>query len=149
MEEEDDMFTADEMLRTTPGRELTNERALAACIEACFECAQSCTACADACLEEDDVSDLRRCIRVNLDCAGMCHQTGEMLSRRLDPRNELLRRQVDLLAAMCAACAEECNHHAETHAYCRICMETCHRCEGACRDLLREMGAEANRVAAH
>src|SRR5690625_7224642 len=40
---------------------------LADCIAACFECAQTCTACADACLAEEMVTELRNCIRLNLD----------------------------------------------------------------------------------
>jgi Domain of Unknown Function (DUF326) len=137
------MFTADEMLRTTPGRELTNERALTDCIEACFACAQSCTACADACLDEESVAALRRCIRLNLDCAGLCTVTGEVLSRRVDPHSELLRRQVELLADASAACGEECARHGDEHPHCRVCAEACRRCEGACRALLGELATEA------
>jgi hypothetical protein len=135
------MFTADEMLRTIPGRELTNERALTDCIEVCFECAQSCTACADACLEEEMVSSLRTCIRLDLHCADLCRTTGNLLSRRLDPGSELLRRQLELLADLSAACGEECSRHAEKHPHCRVCAEACRRCEGACRELLGELGA--------
>jgi hypothetical protein len=136
------MFTADEMLRTTPGRELTNERALTDCIEACFACAQSCTACADACLDEDDVATLRQCIRLDLDCAGLCALTGQTLSRRVEPGSELLRRQLELLGDVAAACAEECARHGDHHPHCRVCAEACRRCESACRELVGELGAE-------
>lgn len=54
---------------------------LTECMAACFECAQVCTACADACLSEDMVADLITCIRTNLDCADICHATGNALSQ--------------------------------------------------------------------
>lgn len=50
-------------------------------IEACFECAQTFTARADACLAEPTVTDLVRCVRLNLDCADVCETTGKILSR--------------------------------------------------------------------
>ena len=46
--------------------------------------AQVCTACADACLGEDDVGELTRCIRLDLDCADLCaalHDTIDLWSR--------------------------------------------------------------------
>jgi hypothetical protein len=41
--------------------------------------------CADACLGEEKVEMLRRCIRLNLDCADVCNATGRMLSRQQEP----------------------------------------------------------------
>ena len=37
------------------------------CIQECLDCIASCTACADSCLSEDDLADLVRCIRLDLD----------------------------------------------------------------------------------
>lgn len=51
------------------------------CIEACLECAQ---ACADACLSEDNVSQLIKCIRTDLDCADVCETTGRGARRARD-----------------------------------------------------------------
>src|SRR3546814_3468642 len=45
------------------------------------ECAQTCTMCADACLAEDMVGELRRCIRLNLDCADLCKTTAAEIGR--------------------------------------------------------------------
>jgi hypothetical protein len=139
------MFVTSEMLKTTPGRALTNERALSDCIEACFECAQSCTACADACLDEKDVADLRACIRANVVCADLCELAGRLLSRLLDPKDELISRQVELTAVVARKCAEECGRHASMHAHCQVCMEACQRCEGACHTLLGELQQESAR----
>lgn len=136
------MFATSEMLKTAPGRDLTNERALSDCIEACYECAQSCTACADSCLQEEMVKELRACIRLNLACADLCEATGHLLSRRLSPADDLTKRQMDLLILACAKCAEECARHADAHAHCRVCMEACRRCEGASRMLAQELAKE-------
>lgn len=54
---------------------------LAECIMACFECAQTCTACVDACLSEDMAAELKKCIRINLDCVDICVATGRILFR--------------------------------------------------------------------
>jgi hypothetical protein len=71
-----------EILETTLHRPRFDREILARCIEACFSCGQACTACADACLAEDSVTDLARCIRLNLDCADICDVTGRVLSRQ-------------------------------------------------------------------
>src|SRR5690606_41788651 len=67
--------TVTEMLRAFPKAPMVEGDELAACIDACFDCAQSCLACADACLAEEHVSMLARCLRLNLDCPGVCHTT--------------------------------------------------------------------------
>ena len=69
------------MIDTYPAEINLDRQLIADCITACVECAQACTACADACLSEEMVSDLRKCIRTNLDCADICEATGRVLSR--------------------------------------------------------------------
>ena len=61
-----------------------DRKLLVACIEACVSCAQSCTACADADLAEDDVTEMRRCIRLCLDCADVSQATGRVLTRQTE-----------------------------------------------------------------
>jgi hypothetical protein len=113
---------------------------LAACIEACFDCAQVCTACADACLAEDQVAELTRCIRTDLDCADQCAATGNVLTRRTGYDADLTRAVLETCAAVCKACGDECAQHADMHVHCKICADTCRRCEEACRDLLASLG---------
>ena len=110
--------------------------ALVAGIDAAFECAQCCTACADACLAEDEVDQLRRCIRTDRDCADVCDVTGRLLSRQTEPAFGVLRAQVEACLTACRACAEECAQHAPMHEHCRVCAECCRRCEEACTRLL-------------
>jgi len=100
------------------------------------ECAQTCTLCADACLAEDMVAELRRCIRLNLDCAALCRATAEILGRQVEPDTSVLRACLEACAAACAACGSECESHADMHEHCRICAESCRRCEQSCRDAL-------------
>jgi len=130
------MAQAMQMLETHPWPGHVERETLARCIEECFACAQSCTACADACLGEENVADLRRCIRINLDCADVCVTTGRAVTRQTEPETAILRAFVEACAEACRACAEECERHATHHEHCRVCAEACRRCEDACRALL-------------
>lgn len=129
------------MLKSDPEEPADVDRVkLAACIAACFECARTCTACADACLSEDSVAELTACIRTNLDCADICTTTGHALSRYSsdDPNTTLDTVRACWIASK--ACADECEKHADMHEHCRICAETCRRCEVACAELLERVG---------
>lgn len=126
-----------QMLETHPGSPQFERAALQECIEACFDCAQTCTACADACLGEEQVQQLVRCIRLNLDCADICDTTGQVLSRQTEPEPSLLRAQLQACAEACRTCGAECERHADHHEHCRVCAEACRRCEDACERLLR------------
>lgn len=103
-----------------------------ALVRATAECAATCIACADACLQEDDPTELRICIRENLDCADICAVTGRLVARpgRQDPAT--LRAQLDACITACEACADECERHASAMEHCRICAESCRACADAC-----------------
>jgi hypothetical protein len=116
-----------------------DKRALAACIEACFDCSQACTACADACLSEEMVAELTKCVRTDLDCADMCDTTGRILSRHTGYDANLTRAVLQACAQACRACGDECANHAGLQ-HCRVCAEECRRCEQACRELLAVLG---------
>jgi hypothetical protein len=130
-----------EMLRTNSGKPVVAESDLAACIQACFDCQQACVSCADACLGEEQVAPLKRCIRLNYDCAEICATTGRMLSRQHSPDAELLRRALELCAVACRRCGDECQKHSSGHEHCRVCMEACRRCEEACNKVLAALPA--------
>jgi len=129
------MAHAREMLATSPRQPLFDRDALTRSIDACFDCAQVCTACADACLGEEMVAELRRCIRLDLDCADVCEVTGWALSRQTETDEQALRRLLEACADSCRACAEECERHAEMHEHCRVCADACRECEQSCRAL--------------
>ena len=126
-----------QMLDTHPQKTQTSNPALVTCIQACLDCSQTCNACADACLAEEMVADLRRCIRLNLDCADLCEVSARLLSRQTEAEVTLLRAQVEAMVLACRLCAEECERHADMHEHCRVCADACRRCEQACQQLLQ------------
>lgn len=132
-------MSVQEIIRTHP-QAADDADALTRCIEECFTCAATCTSCADACLGEETVRELVRCIRLNLDCAGICAATGGVLARQTAFEPQLARHIVEVCAEACRTCAEECGRHASHHEHCRVCAEACRRCEQACSDVLSAIG---------
>ena len=135
------MLFIEEMLSAAPTRFPVDEQFVATCIEAVLSCAIACNACADACLAEDQVERLRRCIRLNLDCADVCEMAGRTMSRLFAADKELLRTQLEACVRVCSACGEECERHANHHRHCRICAEACRFCEEQCRRLVRDLSS--------
>jgi Domain of Unknown Function (DUF326) len=125
-----------EMLEAHPRPAQIDRDVLVRCIDECSACETSCTACADANLAEEDVVDLRKCIRLCLDCADVCGATGRLLTRQTEYVAATARAHVSSCRELCAACAEECERHAQHHEHCRICAEECRRCEEACSAVL-------------
>ena len=128
-----------EMISTHPSQSQLDMSKLTECIEACFECAQVCTSCADACLAEGMVADLRYCIRTNLDCADVCDTTGRVLVRQTEPDWGLVRAQLQACHTACKTCGDECEKHKDMHKHCKVCVQSCRRCESACEALLSEL----------
>lgn len=133
------MGQAMQMLQTHPWPGDVNRDELAACIEECFTCSQTCTSCADACLSEEKVADLRKCIRLNLDCADICGVTGAVLTRQTEYDAPTSKAQLQACREICLTCAEECGKHAQMHEHCRICEQECRRCQESCDRLLAAM----------
>ncbi|WP_106399486.1 four-helix bundle copper-binding protein [Actinocorallia populi] len=127
------------MLETYPATINMDRKAIADTVEILLECSQACTACADACLSEQDVADLAKCIRTDLDCADICDTTARVLSRHTGYDANITRAQLQACAQACSACATECERHAGHHEHCRACAEVCRRCAEACRGLLAKM----------
>ena len=131
---------AREIISTHPDVRGSVSEALIRCIEECYACAQACTACADACLAEEKADRLKQCIHLNLDCADVCAATGALASRRTGSNQPILRQMIEVCAAACRICGEECERHAGQHEHCRICAESCRRCEQACQEATRDAG---------
>lgn len=128
-----------EMLDTHPWPGNVDREILARCIEECFACSATCASCADACLSEDTVAELRKCIRLDLDCADICETTGRVLVRQSEYDARISKAQLEACRQVCRTCAEECEKHAEMHEHCRICAQACRSCEKACDELLTAM----------
>jgi len=129
-----------DMIGTHPDVQDSLSERLARCIDECFACAQACVVCADACLAEESVEHLRQCIRLDLDCADICLAAGKLASRRTGGNELVLRQMLELCAAACRTCAEECERHAGAHEHCRICADACRGCQRACEDAIRDVG---------
>src|SRR4029079_9515816 len=114
---------------------------LVACIEACRDCAATCIICADACLGEEMVAELRRCIRLDLDCADICTATAGVVGRAATGGQPHIRLLLEACADACQRCGDECKSHAQMHAHCRICAEVCYACAAACRKALSSRAA--------
>lgn len=125
---------AQEIISTHPEVRGNTNDVLIRCIEACFDCSQACTSCADACLAEDMVTQLRQCIRLNLDCADVCAATGALASRRTGSNEALLKTMLEACGLACRLCGAECSRHAQMHQHCRVCADACRRCEQACME---------------
>lgn len=110
-------------------------------IDSLYECVSTCTSCADACLGEENIAALRRCIRLNLDCADICRSTAAVLARQTEPDWSVVRAQLEACAAVCRSCGEECRRHAEHHEHCRVCADACAACEEACNRVLSSLPA--------
>ncbi|BCS53882.1 four-helix bundle copper-binding protein [Geobacter sp. SVR] len=127
------------VLKSHPRKTLIELHSFVSCIEACIQCAETCTSCADACLAEERVQTLRKCIRLDLDCADICRTTARILTRQTEPEPQFMRILLDVCVTMCGLCARECETHAEMHRHCRICAEACRECERNSRQLLAEL----------
>lgn len=133
------MQAVERMLSNSPNRSVIERKILVECVDACGACVLACASCADACDgERDHLQELRRCVRLNLDCAAICFATASVLSRQLLPDENVFRVQAEACEVACAACAAECERHAEMHEHCRVCAETCRRCEEQCRRVVRQ-----------
>src|SRR5215213_7502475 len=93
-------------------------------------------------LGEGEVSHLRRCITMCLNCSEVCAATGRIVSRQTDFEPTMARAALQACAEACRLCAEECEHHARemNMEHCRVCAEACRRCERACSDALSALG---------
>lgn len=125
-----------EMFRTHPQQSQIEGGRLAQAVEALSQCAMVCTICADACLGEQQIQQLVRCIRLNLDCADICQATTKVLTRQGEIDETVLRAQLQICEAVCRNCGGECERHAQMHEHCRVCAESCRHCEQLCRELL-------------
>ena len=85
--------------------------------------------CSDACLDEQNVEQMARCLRLDRDCAEACQMAVRVMVRGGENVAEVCR----MCAVICDRCAEECEKHAAHHEHCRICAEICRRCAEECR----------------
>jgi hypothetical protein len=101
-----------------------------ACMAACSASLVLCNECTNDCLNEQDVRMLTHCIRLNHECASICHLAIEAMTGG----SEFVKQICNLCAEICNACANECEKHAHID-HCKLCAEACRRCAIACLDM--------------
>ena len=99
------------------------------CIDACNACADACDHCSTACLREPNVSDMARCIQLDIDCAQMCRLAAGAMARS----SEFASQICSLCAEICEVCGDDCARFSSDH--CRSCADACRRCAQACRQM--------------
>jgi hypothetical protein len=142
------MTLLEKMLRSRPTGDLQFSKDYAALLTLLARCATVCATCADACLGEKEIDPLRRCIRLDLDCAEVCATTARILVRQTDAPAELAHALLHTCSLACQLCADECGSHAEMHEHCRICSGTCRECQEQCNQLLGETSSSGVATAA-
>ena len=130
------MSYAREMLGTYSGAINVDADVLAAAIDAVSDCAQACAADTDADLDEHNLAEMVKCIRLCLNCVDVCTATAGVISRPAAYDADVAKPLLQACVAICQSCGDECERHAQHHAHCRVCAEACRRCEQACRELL-------------
>jgi hypothetical protein len=124
------------MLGTYSGAINVDADVLAAAIDAVSDCAQACAADTDADLDEHNLAEMVKCIRLCLNCVDVCTATAGVISRPAAYDADVAKPLLQACVAICQSCGDECERHAQHHAHCRVCAEACRRCEQACRGLL-------------
>ena len=101
-----------------------------------FECAEACaTACLDMGDQDSRHHDMTLCIKLCRDCADICTLCGRLEARG----SQFMQPYRQLCADVCAACATECEKHADHVAHCKACAAACRRCEAECRQMANQM----------
>ena len=128
------------VLEDSPYKVLNTEGILES-IALLTDCAASCSACADACLGEESIDRLRKCIRLNMDCASTCADTAALLCRPGSSVQSFLELQLQACVEICQACGDECQMHAKYHEHCKACAEICFNCMEVCRRMGPQAGS--------
>lgn len=130
------METTRAILEAHPRAAPVDRVLLADALNACLHCMVACVSCADAVLAEEGVRGLRRCARLNLDCADVCVTTIGVLARQTEFDHGIARAALAMCSRACSSCAQECERHVSSHAHCRLCARACRIAEQKCEDLL-------------
>ena len=93
------------------------------------ECATECETCFDASLENSNMKDLARVIRLCRDCAKICYTTMSFVASNSRHAKHLAKE----CAEICGECANACGHHTDDEQECMACMKICRQCEEACK----------------
>lgn len=82
------------------------------------------------CLQEEDVDEMRRCIKLDMECAVTCSTAAQLMSMN----SEFALDICEMCVEVCRKCAEECGRHDNDH--CQECAEACGDCAEECKVML-------------
>ena len=85
--------------------------------------------CASACSKAAYSEIMTECIRLNMECAAICHNAAQLMG----VGSSKLKEICGICAYMCEQCANECSKH--DNAYCQQCAEATRACLYECRKL--------------
>ncbi len=136
------MHNFETVISSLPNALQVDRRLFQECVDACVDCELACISCADACLAEQQLDMLRRCVRLDLDCAEICGTSARLLARVVSSDFGVLKSLLKACAQACDACAAECERHAH-HAHCGACAKACRTCEDACEQFAQALPALA------
>lgn len=128
-----------EMLASHPKSDGGSE-ALATLVDAASDCELICQICADACANSEAAAQLGACMRLDVDCAEVCHTAAVVFARLPIAETEFAAALLQTLIVVTERCEEECNKHGEDHEHCRLCALACSRCARAARALRESWG---------
>jgi hypothetical protein len=100
-------------------------------IKQLLNCAIICEMCKTACLSEKEVTMMKGCIALDIDCADICILTARLLQRNSPVGHHLLTSCEEI----CRLCAEECKKHNHIQ-HCKECADACQKCADACKEHL-------------
>jgi Domain of Unknown Function (DUF326) len=106
------------------------------CIENCLRCHRICLEVAGRHFRGEATIEAPH-LRLLLDCAEICHTSASFMIRGSDLHGETCAA----CAAVCEACADECDRHGED-PHMAACGEVCRRCAQSCREMA---GASSSR----
>ena len=98
-------------------------------LQTLHDCAAASNHCFDACLQEEDVTMMKECIRLDRECADFCSYLEQAIMRN----SPFVKELAAVCAEICERCAAECEHH--SHDHCQACAEACKKCAEACRSV--------------
>lgn len=93
-------------------------------------CQAMCNFCLDSCLKEEDVAMMKKCIKLDKECAEICGLTLSLVASNSPYTKEIL----SLCAKACRECADECKKH--DHPHCQDCARACGQCTVACSEYI-------------
>jgi hypothetical protein len=106
------------------------------CLGSCQTCKRACDEALHFCLSAlaEGKKEYAEPLQLVADCAAFCDLSATLMARR----SPLMTQACAACAIACQVCGAECDKW--DRAEMKECAEACHRCEAACRAMVKAMG---------